>query len=72
MQSETVEQNPFGMEFENVPLDKETLKGEFFVLCFLFLRWRTHFSCFVFCSSPDFRGDQVVCTAQQQINIPVF
>lgn len=27
MQSETVETNPFGMEFENVPLNKEALKG---------------------------------------------
>jgi hypothetical protein len=25
-QSETSEANPFGMEFENVPLDKDTLK----------------------------------------------
>lgn len=28
-QSETVEANPFGMEFENVPLNKEALKGSF-------------------------------------------
>ncbi|GMF24935.1 unnamed protein product [Phytophthora fragariaefolia] len=28
-QSETVEANPFGMEFENVPLNKEALKGAF-------------------------------------------
>lgn len=28
--SETVEQNPFGMEFENVPLNKEALKARIF------------------------------------------
>lgn len=30
VQSETVEKNPFDMEFENVPLDKETLKALIF------------------------------------------
>ncbi|POM62723.1 Mitogen-activated protein kinase [Phytophthora palmivora] len=34
-QSETVESNPFGMEFENVPLNKEALKGSFTILEFL-------------------------------------
>jgi hypothetical protein len=37
MQSETVEPNPFGMEFENVPLNKDALKGQF-SLSFISLR----------------------------------
>ena len=34
-QSETVEANPFGMEFENVPLNKEALKGMYGSGCFV-------------------------------------
>lgn len=30
VQSETVEQNPFSMEFENVPLNKDALKARIF------------------------------------------